>query len=121
MNKSLIIVIVAIFFGMILVNRLVSMFADSADEFSDNDVECFGVIEDKKRSDERGAPYFLINGKWEYIGINGYNIFDNISVTDSIAKPKNQQKVQIYRRRSDGSYWLYAESLPSRFRLVDQP
>ena len=101
-------IIIGIIVSLILINRLVSLYSDTVDEFSDDDVECFGVIMDKKRHIERGAPYFLIDGKWQYIGIYGYNIDDNVLLSDSLAKPKNQKKVQIYRRRHDGSYWLYA-------------
>jgi len=74
------------------------------------DIETYGIIEDIKLEEgSRGNPAFLINGKWQYLGLYGYSLRPLAEVKDSIAKPKGSDVLYLFRKNNSGSYTLFDE------------
>ncbi|MEP1032218.1 hypothetical protein [Ekhidna sp.] len=81
------------------------------------DLECFGVIEDIRISDERAAPYFLINGEWRYLSLYGVNMVSETEKYDSVAKSKGEKVLYLYRKNDLRRYRLVLETTPQKLKL----
>ncbi|MEQ9468298.1 MAG: hypothetical protein RLN88_12870 [Ekhidna sp.] len=80
-------------------------------------LECYGIIEDIRISDERATPYFLIGGEWKYLNLYGFNMVKHTEKYDSVAKAKGEKVLYLYRKNNLGTYRLVLETTPRKREL----
>ncbi|NQZ78988.1 MAG: hypothetical protein HRT61_23150 [Ekhidna sp.] len=73
-------------------------------------LECYGVIDSVKISDNHATPSFLIEGQWRYLGLFGYSIAEEVKKQDSVAKAAGEELLFLYRKDHRDNYRLVLQT-----------